>query len=74
MGGFLRVIFDFGDYSPMSQNLILPYTIPGYAVGAFGELSGNLQSGHFKGMWFSNPFGNVGIFDIIKNNPSGSII
>lgn len=71
MGGFLRVIFDFGDYSPTSQNLILPYTIPGYAFGSFGEVSGILQDGHFRGTWFSNPFGDVGVFDIIKNNPGG---
>ena len=74
MGGFLRVIFDFGDFSSLSQNLILPYSIPGYSLGTFGEISGVLQNGHFKGTWFANPFGDVGTFDIVKITSDGKTL
>ncbi|MEO5968955.1 MAG: hypothetical protein ABIQ95_03435, partial [Bdellovibrionia bacterium] len=73
MGGFLRVMFDFGDYSSLSQNLILPYTVAGYSLGNFGEVSGILHDGHFKGTWFANPFGDVGTFDIVKITSTGKI-
>jgi hypothetical protein len=66
MGGILRVTFDFGDYSPMSQDLILPYTVPNYSAGNFGQISGRLKNNHFIGNWFANAFGNVGTFDIVK--------
>ena len=72
MGGVLIVTFDFGDYSALSQSLILPYTVPGYASGLFGEVSGTLQGDHFIGTWFTNPLGDVGTFDLIKNNLNGA--
>jgi hypothetical protein len=66
MGGIGRITFDFGDYNPISQDLVLPYTVPNYSNGNFGEISGKLTENHFIGTWFSNPFGIVGNFDIVK--------
>jgi hypothetical protein len=67
LGGFIRVLFDYGDYSPMSQKLILPYTVPGYTQTYFGEILGNIKDGHFVGTWFSNAVGDVGTFDLVQN-------
>lgn len=63
LGGFSRVMFDYGDYNPNTKILVLPYAVPGYSSGNFGELTGNLNTSHFTGKWFAKPFGDVGTFD-----------
>ena len=70
LGGNMRVLIDYGDYSPMSQNLILPYSIPGYAQ-TYGEISGRIVNNHFIGTWFSSPLGEVGTFDIVRTPLTG---
>jgi len=66
MGGYLTVMFDFGNYNPRNKKLILPYTVPAYADHSFGEFNGTLTQGHYKGTWFSKPLGNIGTFDLIQ--------
>jgi hypothetical protein len=62
LGMFATVTFDLGDYNPATQQLVLPYDVPGYAGGSFGELTGTLSGGKFTGDWFSKPFGDAGTF------------
>ena len=64
MGGYLKVLFDSGEYNPRSQKMILPYSVPGYSEGEFGELNGILTNGTYQGTWFSKPYGNVGTFTL----------
>jgi hypothetical protein len=72
MGGYLTVTFDFGDYNPRTQQLILPYTVTGYSQGSLGELNGTLSNGLFHGTWFSKPLGDVGIFDLTQDSTPSS--
>ncbi len=68
MGGFLRVIFNFGNYNSYTRKLILPYTVPGYTQNSFGQLDGTLIDGNYQGTWFSKPFGVVGRFNFVQVN------
>jgi hypothetical protein len=69
MGGFSIATFDYGDFNPTNNQLILPYSVAG-ATGTYGELTGTLapdpQTGiyHYSGSWFSKPFGTVGTFEL----------
>jgi hypothetical protein len=62
MGGFSILLFDFGDYDPQTQLLVLPYGVNGYDQGSFGELQGKLSDGVFTGSWWAKPLGEVGSF------------
>lgn len=69
LGGYATALFGFGNYDPKSTQLVLPYTVPGYSSGSFGEFTGTLLDGHFKGTWFCNAIGTVGTFDLAKEAP-----
>lgn len=62
MGGYATVLFDLGDYDPSTQQLVLPYTVPGYSSGNFGELTGTLTNGTYQGDWFCKPLGDTATF------------
>ena len=56
---------DNGDYLPSQNSAVLPYlSHDGKTV--FGSFSGVVSGNEFKGTWFSNDFGTVGSFDLIK--------
>jgi hypothetical protein len=66
MGGYQTVLFDFGDLDAATGALLLPYSVPGYSQGVFGELTGTLTGSQFSGTWFSKSFGTVGSFTLTK--------
>lgn len=66
MGGDSRIQVNNGEYVPASGQLNLPYFVPGSSSGIFGEFTGAIVNGHFKGIWFSKDYGNVGTFDLVK--------
>jgi hypothetical protein len=70
MGGFSTILFDFGDYDPKTNILILPYNVSGYSQGSFGELQGDLHNGVFKGEWYAKPLGVVGKFKFTQAQKS----
>lgn len=73
MGGFMKVLFSEGNFSPNTTSLILDYTVPGYSGDTLGELEGTLSDGHFSGIWYSKPFGNIGTFDLILQQPTAKM-
>lgn len=69
MGQCSRVNIDFGDYNASTNEILLPYTIPNYSTGSYGELSGTFTHGatqdRFTGQWTSK-LGLAGTFDVSK--------
>jgi hypothetical protein len=67
MGWFNPVTVDFGDYTPSTKTLNLPYFVPSYsATNPYGEFNGTLEGRRFTGTWWTKPLGEVGTFDVMK--------
>lgn len=66
MGNMRRLIVDYGNFYPATHALTLPYMVPGYAQGPYGELAGELSGDRFTGTWFAKPLGDVATFEFIK--------
>jgi len=64
LGQFAQALFDFGDYDPQTNLMVLPYNISGYSQGSFGEFTGELHAGVYKGTWFAKPLGEVANFEL----------
>jgi|GEM_PF-4671246 len=69
MGGFQKMLFDYGDYTPATSDLILPYSVSGYADGRFGQVEGHLNAGVLTATWFAKPFGEVATMTLTQVAP-----
>ena len=72
MGGFQKILIDYGDYNPINQILLLPYSVGGYSNGYFGQLQGTFSNNQFTGTWFAKPFGEVATFTLSQVPSLGS--
>ncbi len=69
MGLQYSVLFDHGDYQSQTQIMTLPYSVIGYDK-IYGELTGTLSNGEYKGTWTSKNDGTVGTFDLTQGGPN----
>ncbi len=65
MGGSYTISITDGFYDSDSGAVSLPFSIPGYTQGNFGQLTGTIANGNFShGVWQSDSFSTVGTFDL----------
>jgi hypothetical protein len=62
-GGNGTVSFTYGDYTPNTNTITLPFTVSGY-TGDYGEVIGTLSGDDFSGKWLSESSKYVGTFDV----------
>ncbi|MDB5039138.1 MAG: hypothetical protein JWQ35_2666 [Bacteriovoracaceae bacterium] len=72
MGRYRRVMIDYGDFNTKTLELNLPYQVPGYSQGNFGEFTGELSGDAYAGNWYAKPYGTVGNFVVIRQNTSSA--
>jgi hypothetical protein len=66
MGHSTVMTFTFGDYTPSSGAIVLPYMVNGYSQGNYGQLSGKLSASQIQATWTANPFGTVGTLELSR--------
>jgi hypothetical protein len=65
-GYFMKVFISEGFFDSAKNTLQLPFSIPAYTRGNYGEIDATLSTDHLVGVWMTKPMGQVATFDLVK--------